>query len=99
MAQLGHSLGTVGAKIENSRANLEHSRSTAGAQSYLGHCWGTVEAEAVGAQLRHSWGTVGANLRTDDEGKVSLGTVEAHLGQTFLLGTVGAGLRLRLLSR
>ena len=98
MAQLGHSLGTVGAKIENSRANLEHSRSTAGAQSYLGHCWGTVEAEAVGAQLRHSWGTVGANLRTD-EGKVSLGTVAAHLGHSFLLGTVGAGFRLRLLLR
>ena len=36
-AQLGH-------KIENSQAQSGHSRGTVGAQSYLGHSWGTIEA-------------------------------------------------------
>ena len=64
----------------------------------MGHSWGTVEAKAVGAQLRHSWGTVGAqlghNIRTNKR-KISLGTVGAQLRHIW--GTVGAGLRLRLL--
>ena len=86
-----HSWAQLRHKIENSRAQLGHSRGTAGAQlgkkGYLEHSWGTVKLKAVGVQLGH-------NLRTDER-KVSLGTVEAHLGHTYLLGTVGAGLRLR----
>ena len=86
----------MGHRIDNSRAQLRHSRGTAGAQLGQKVTWGTVEAKSVETQLRHSWGTVGAqlghNLRTDER-KISLGTV----GHTFLLGTVGAGLRLRLL--
>ena len=65
---------------------LGHSWGTVGAQ--LGHkvTWGTVEAKAVGAQLRHSWGTVVAQNR-----KLS-STVGAQLGHKVTWGTVGAQL-------
>ena len=82
-----HSWGTVikaqlGHIIENSWAQLGHKVT-----------WGTVEAKPVGAQLRHTWGTVGAQSQERREKSKfghSWGIVQAHLGHTFISGTVGA---------
>ena len=68
----------------------------------MGHkiTWGTVEAQLQQNQLgtietKTVWVQLGYCCRADER-KVVLGTVEAHSVHTFLLGTVGTGLKLTL---
>ena len=62
-------------KMENSRAQLGHSRGIKLLGAQLEHSWSTVEAKTVGAQWGH-------NIRTDER-KVSSGTAVTQLSQIW----------------
>ena len=85
-------------KIREFGSLARHSWGIVGAQNSRAPSWGTVGAQLRQNQLGHSWAHVGHSAvgakseerREKSKFGHSWGIVQAHLGHTFISGTVGA---------